>query len=166
MNTRLLFIISSLLAIALGVMSIIGLPEHLKWWGVGIGAVLVVLLAAIYHSTIKPVIVARRGLEMLRSQDFNVRLMKVGTPEADKIVDLFNHLITKLKNERLRLREQDTFLHLLIDASPMGVIMVDLDERITMVNPALLKISGISKSDSPTGAKLQDVGSAIITHLA
>ncbi len=166
MNTRLLFIISSLLAIALGVMSIIGLPEHLKWWGAGIGAVLVLLLAAIYHSTIKPVIVARRGLEMLRSQDFNVRLMKVGTPEADKIVDLFNHLITKLKNERLRLREQDTFLHLLIDASPMGVIMVDLDERITMVNPALLKIAEISKSDSPAGAKLQDVGSAIITHLA
>ncbi|MDE6071944.1 MAG: PAS domain-containing sensor histidine kinase, partial [Muribaculaceae bacterium] len=79
---------------ALAVIIFINLPSPLRWWGAVIGALSLILLWLLYRSTVKPVIVARRGLDLLAAQDFNNRLIKVGEPGADKIVTLFNDLMT------------------------------------------------------------------------
>ena len=47
--------------------------------------------------------------------------------------------MNQLKEERLRLREQNHFLDLLISVSPMGVIILTLDEQISMANKAALE---------------------------
>ena len=47
-------------------------------------------------------------------------------------------MMNQLKEERLHLREQNHFLDLLIKTSPMGVIILTVDERISMVNKAAL----------------------------
>ena len=44
-------------------------------------------------------------------------------------------MMEQLKNERLRLREQNHFLDLMINASPMGVIIMTLDEEVSQLNP-------------------------------
>ena len=76
---------------------------------------------------------------MLQAQDFSSRLAPVGQREADRIVSIFNRMMNQLKEERLRLREQNHFLDLLISVSPMGVIILTLDERISMTNKAALE---------------------------
>ena len=81
-------------------------------------------------------------MELLKEQDFSSRLSRVGQKEADRIVDIFNKMMEQLKNERLHLREQNHFLDLLINASPMGVIMLNLDKEVLSVNPAALFLAG------------------------
>ena len=86
----------------------------------------------------KPLNSIAGGMDLLQAQDFSSRLAPVGQREADRIVSIFNRMMNQLKEERLHLREQNHFLDLLIRTSPMGVIILTLDERISMVNKAAL----------------------------
>jgi len=86
-------------------------------------------------------------MELLREQDFSSRLSPVGQYEADRVVNIFNRMMEQLKNERLRLREQNNFLDLLIKASPMGVIITSLDEDLSELNPMALKMLGVRLED-------------------
>ena len=92
-----------------------------------------------YRKVIKPINSIAGGMDLLQAQDFSSRLSPIGQQEADRIVKVFNRMMDQLKEERLRLREQNHFLDLLISVSPMGVIILDLDERISMANKAALE---------------------------
>lgn len=97
--------------------------------------VLLVLFLGWYY--IRPMRTIIRGVELLREQDFASRLSPVkGNPWANRIVDLFNRMMGQLRDERLRLREQNHFLDLLVQASPMGVVLMNLDGKLTSTNPA------------------------------
>jgi nitrogen fixation/metabolism regulation signal transduction histidine kinase len=78
-------------------------------------------------------------MDLLQAQDCSSRLAPVGQKEADHIVSIFNRMMQQLKDERTRLREQNHFLDLLISVSPMGVIILTLDEQISMANKAALE---------------------------
>ncbi|MDE6336097.1 MAG: PAS domain-containing sensor histidine kinase, partial [Muribaculaceae bacterium] len=94
-------------------------------WGV---AVLCVVLVVIFHRKVtRPLRAIANGVYMLREQDFTNRLKHVGDKEADQVVDLFNGMMMSLKRERRKLREQDYLLALLIDVSPMGIILLEPD---------------------------------------
>ena len=95
-----------------------------------------------YRRAVKPMDSVMNGLELLKEQDYNSRLRKVGQTEADKIIEVFNRLMGALKEERVHLEEQNYLLDLLITASPMGVIIFDFDKKIMQANPAALKIMG------------------------
>ena len=90
----------------------------------------IIYLFVFYRRIIKPLHIIGNGMELLKEQDFSSRLGKVGQTEADRVVDVFNKMMEQLKNERLHLREQNHFLDLLVNASPMGVIILNLDEEI------------------------------------
>ena len=92
-----------------------------------------------YRKVVKPLNSIAGGMDLLQAQDFSSRLSPVGQREADHIVSIFNRMMNQLKEERLRLREQNHFLDLLISVSPMGVIILTLDERISMANKAALE---------------------------
>ena len=98
-----------------------------------------VYLVYFYKKVIKPLNSIAGGMDLLQAQDFSSRLAPVGQREADRIVSIFNRMMNQLKEERLRLREQNHFLDLLISISPMGVIILTLDERISMANKAALE---------------------------
>ncbi len=87
------------------------------------------------------------GIELIKEQDFSSRLKNVGQVEADYIVDIFNRMMQQLKDERLRLLEQNYFLDLLIAASPMGVIILDFDEQISSMNPVAKEILQASQTE-------------------
>ena len=95
-------------------------------------------LVYFYRKVVKPLNSIAGGMDLLQAQDFSSRLAPVGQREADRIVAIFNRMMNQLKEERLRLREQNHFLDLLISVSPMGVIILNLDERISMVNKSAL----------------------------
>ena len=116
----------------------------------GIVILTIIYLLVFYSRIIKPLHIIGNGMELLKEQDFSSRLSHVGQKEADRIVDIFNKMMEQLKNERLHLREQNHFLDLLINASPMGVIMLNLDKEVLSVNPAARKMLGIVRfADSP-----------------
>ncbi len=131
----------------------------------GLLALAAVLLALLFRSVILPKEMVMKGMRLIASQDFNNRLSKVGDSDADRIVDLFNMMIDKLRGERLRNMERESFLNLLIDASPMGVAILDFDRNISMVNSAWLKILGISSEEEIVGKRLEDVNASLVPEM-
>lgn len=113
----------------------------------GVGPFYPVLSPVFYRKIVKPLNSIGSGMELLREQDFSSRLSPVGQYEADRIVNVFNRMMEQLKNERLRLREQNNFLDLLIKASPMGVILTTLDEDLSELNPMAQKMLGVRQED-------------------
>lgn len=124
-------------------------------WGVEllIGGTLV-YLAYFYRKVVQPLDMVANGMDLLREQDFSSRLRPVGQAEADRIVQIFNRMMSQLKEERMRLREQNRFLDLLIDVSPMGVIIFDFDYRVTMINKAALRFLALSDDGALKGRTL------------
>lgn len=102
----------------------------------GLVVLLLIYLWYFYRKTIRPYDTLIGGVELVRDLDLTTRLAPSGQHETDIIVRTFNDLLNRLRSEHLRLEEQYTFLNLLIEASPMGVIQCDLDGNITSMNPA------------------------------
>ena len=102
----------------------------------GLVVVLLVYLGYFYRKTIRPYDTLIGGMELVRDLDLTTRLAPSGQHETDIIVRTFNDLLNRLRSEHLRLEEQYTFLNLLIEASPMGVIQCDLNGNISSMNPS------------------------------
>ncbi|MDE6649876.1 MAG: PAS domain-containing protein [Muribaculaceae bacterium] len=113
-------------------------------WGMAL--VGTVLLVVFYRNVMRPLRTIANGIDLLRAQDFSSRLSHVGQREADRIVDMFNGMMGSLKHERLKLREQNHFLDLLIDVSPMGILLLGSDGKVTGCNKAAVRFLG---QDSP-----------------
>ena len=140
---------------------------NLIYFYIGEGLVLFILcyLPFFYRKIVKPLNSIGSGMELLREQDFSSRLSPVGQYEADRIVNVFNRMMEQLKNERLRLREQNNFLDLLIKASPMGVILTTLDEDLSELNPMAQKMPGVRQEDV-LGKKMNEIDSPLAAELA
>lgn len=140
---------------------------NLIYFYIGEGLVLFILcyLPFFYRKIVKPLNSIGSGMELLREQDFSSRLSPVGQYEADRIVNVFNRMMEQLKNERLRLREQNNFLDLLIKASPMGVILTTLDEDLSELNPMAQKMLGVRQEDV-LGKQMNEIDSPLAAELA
>ena len=140
---------------------------NLIYFYIGEGLVLFILcyLPFFYRKIVKPLNSIGSGMELLREQDFSSRLSPVGQYAADRIVNVFNRMMEQLKNERLRLREQNNFLDLLIKASPMGVILTTLDEDLSELNPMAQKMLGVRQEDV-LGKKMNEIDSPLAAELA
>jgi len=147
----LFWILTVLLMIALGILtyySFYASSPYMFFVVEGLLLLTVIYLIIFYHRIVKPLHIIGNGMELLREQDFSSRLSIVGQTEADKVVEVFNKMMEQLKNERLHLREQNHFLDLLIKASPMGVIVLDLDGKIQSVNQAARLMLGLGDYDA------------------
>lgn len=131
----------------------------------GVIAFLLIFWLIFNRKIVKPLELIGNGMDLLREQDFSSRLTQVGQFEADRVVNIFNRMMDQLKNERLRLREQNHFLDLLIQASPMGVVIVDFDGRVTQVNPMAVKMFGLP-AEQLHGCRLAEVQAALAKELA
>lgn len=125
-----------------------------------------VYLFIFYRRIVKPLQIIGSGMELLKEQDFSSRLSRVNQSEADRIVDVFNKMMERLKNERLHLREQNHFLDLLINASPMGVVILDLDKVVQSVNPAAGRMLGAQSVADVLGSPLAALDSLLAAELA
>ena len=122
-------------------------------------------LVYFYKKVIKPLNSIAGGMDLLQAQDFSSRLSPVGQREADRIVSIFNRMMNQLKEERLRLREQNHFLDLLISVSPMGVIILTLDEQISMVNKAALKFLDAGAEDDVLNKTMDELTGTLAEEL-
>ena len=124
-----------------------------------------VYLVYFYKKVIKHLNSIAGGMDLLQAQDFSSRLSPVGQREADRIVSIFNRMMNQLKEERLRLREQNHFLDLLISVSPMGVIILTLDERISMANKAALEFLDAGSEDDVLNKTMDELTGSLAEEL-
>lgn len=120
----------------------------------------------LYRQLVKPYKTLQSGLDLLKAQDFASRLRYVNNKEANNLIDIFNKMIGRLKEERLSVREKNRFLDLLIQDSPQGLMILDFDEHITDINPAGLKLLGLKELSAVKGKKLIDADFDIAAELA
>ena len=134
------FILAFLLIVVWVILLFVATQENGGKFYLKEGIVTFSLFYLIYFNrkVVKPLNSIAGGMDLLQAQDFSSRLSPVAQREADRIVAIFNRMMNQLKEERLRLREQNHFLDLLISVSPMGVFLLTLDERISMANKAAL----------------------------
>lgn len=126
----------------------------------GIALIALILL---YRSVVSPMGALDRGINLLKAQDFASRLSHVDYAPADRIVDTFNSMMTQLRGERLRVREQNQFLDLLVDASPMGIIVLGFDGTVSNANPAALQMLA---STDLKGRRLADIPGELAAAIA
>lgn len=124
-------------------------------------AILFILIIAIHRSIVRPMNAVVSGMDLLRQQDFASRLVKVGQKDADRIVDIFNSMMDRLKSQRLIVRERNEFLDLLIHESPVGVIIFDTMGSVESANPAAARLFGMPDADSIAGVRLRDLPSSL-----
>jgi two-component system nitrogen regulation sensor histidine kinase NtrY len=104
------------------------------------------------------------GVRLLRESDFMSRLRPVGHPEMDTLVEVYNGMADNLRDERTRLQEQQQFLVQVLEQSPSSVVVLDLDGRIELVNPAGARLLGRERQ-ALQGRPLGDVPSPVAAAL-
>ena len=161
------FILAFLLAVVWAVLLFIATKENgWRFYLVeGLITLSLVYLVYFYRKVIKPLNSIAGGMDLLRAQDFSSRLAPVGQREADRIVQVFNRMMDQLKEERLRLREQNHFLDLLISVSPMGVIILTLDEKISMTNKAALEFMDEGPEENLIGKGMDELNGTLAVEL-
>ncbi|MCG8308180.1 MAG: ATP-binding protein [Cytophagales bacterium] len=87
------------------------------------------------------------GIDSIADKDFSIKFLPVGQPEFDRLIDVYNRMIDQLRLERTKANEKHFFLEKLIEASPAGVIILDMDNNIRTINRAGLQILGLKNSE-------------------
>jgi len=109
------------------------------YWFLLIEAVLIisaVIAFRIYSRMVRPLDLIASGIQSIRDRDFAINFRKSGSRELDGLISVFNQMMEQLRTERRIQQEQHFFLKKLMDAAPVGIIILDGNERIREVNPA------------------------------
>ena len=114
-------------------------PVFLASFAVGL-----VLLRSIFG----PLELIRSGTQTVAEGDFNTRLLPAGSPEIDALTGVYNQMIDRLREERIHVAEQRSFLADLMVASPAGIVVYDFDRRFVQMNGAAQRILGVEAASS------------------
>ena len=87
-----------------------------------------------------PLDLIRTGAELIGERDFTSQFREVGQPEMDSLIRIYNQMIDRLREERLKQQEQHYFLEKILAASPAGILTLDFDRRVSSLNPAAEKL--------------------------
>ena len=145
MNLKRFLILLILLLLSLtGLLFFFTLRQGAWAFYVAEGALIVsiIILLIFYSRIVKPIRTLAQGMDMLKMQDFNHRLVAVGQVEADAVAETFNAIIARLRSEQIHTREQEHFLNLLINNSPTAIILLDGESRVSIANNAALSLLG------------------------
>lgn len=126
----------------------------------------IILSSFIYKKLIRPYHIMLSGMQLLKEQDFSTHLRPVKNKEANQLIDIFNRMITQLRNERAMVREKNHFLDLLIQASPQGIVILNFNKQISDINPAGLKLLNINHISSVKGKALREAPFELAGSLA
>jgi nitrogen fixation/metabolism regulation signal transduction histidine kinase len=123
----------------------------------------VVLGAALVQRAFLPAELVQSGAELIEEGDFTARLRPVGEPRTDHLIGVYNKMIDRLREERLKHEEQNLFLDRVLAASHAGVLTLDFEGRIAQVNPAAERILG---NGVAAGRTLAGVGGPVASAMA
>lgn len=104
------------------------------------------------------------GKGLIKARDFNSRFPETGYPEMDQLVEFYNRIADSLRSEKILMQEQNFFLEKILAVSPTGVITMDFDKKITMVNPAAEKLINLNAAEL-IGRRLSGLQLPLAIHL-
>ena len=166
---RLIAALILVLTVGTAVLVLVLAPEKKEWTWLVIqicAVAVIILLAILYRKTVRPIDTLSRGIDLLKEQDFSTRLRPVGQTDADRIIELFNRMSHQLHEEEVRAQEQNHFLELLIAASPMGVLIMDIDGKLSSANPAMCRFLGLTGIGTYKGLSLDESGLPLLRLMA
>ncbi len=103
--------------------------------------------------------------EFIKENDFNTKFVSLKNNELNSMVQVYNEMIDKLRRERLLQKEQFHFLDKIIKASPSGIILMDLDQKIISMNPMAEQITGL-RVDEVIGRRTDEVRNTIFRGIS
>lgn len=124
---------------------------------IGLGVMLV-------RSFFIPLELIRTGSELISERDFTSQFRAVGQPEMDALIRIYNDMIGRLRDERLKLQEQHYFLDRVLTASPAGILTLDFDGRIDLLNPSVERLLGLGEEAG--GQRLAELAHPLGSELA
>lgn len=155
------------------------LLRHAPLWLFGIELLFVLSLGVGVHlarRALQSLAFAADATRLLREDELTSRFTPVGDPEIDALIAVYNRMVDRLRDERVRLQEQHHFFRQVVDASPAGLLVLDFDGRVSDLNPAAERLMGqtraaamgepIAAADSPLAealAALPPGGAAIVS---
>jgi len=87
-----------------------------------------------------PLDLIQTGAELISERDFTSSFVPVGQPEMDVLIDVYNKMIDRLRDERLAAAEQGELLEKIVEASPAAIVICDFDGNIERRNPAAIRL--------------------------
>ena len=106
----------------------------------------------------------RESAQLLEDSDFMSRVREVKQPDVDRLIHVYNGMVDALRGERVQLQEQQHFLSLILRESPGGIVVLDFDGGITLVNPAAERLLQ-SGRDTLIGTRLDALDRALARDL-
>ncbi|TAK66225.1 MAG: sensor histidine kinase, partial [Bacteroidetes bacterium] len=119
----------------------------------------------LFRAIFRPLELLAMGVDVMKDQDFSTRLRTVGQPEMDPLIEVYNRMADHLRQERIRLQEQQFFLEKVLNVSPSAIIMLDYDARISYVNPAAESLLSMEVSQL-NGKRFDEINSQVLHTLA
>ena len=119
-----------------------------------------VISYSVYKSFIRPIELMKSGTNAIKDEDFNIKYLKTGSSDVDHLITTFNEMIDRLRVEKLRTIEQSYFLENLIEESPVGVIIMDFDNKISDINDRAAHYLSVVNKDA-IGRSLDHIPGAL-----
>jgi signal transduction histidine kinase len=119
------------------------LVRQYPYWLIAAEAVLVVSFVvglALVRRFLASVSFVDDSAQLLEDSDLMSRYREVGQPSLDRLIRVFNRMVDSLRDERVRLQEQQQFLARVLKESPGGIVVLDFDGGVEMANPAALRL--------------------------
>ncbi|GAA4352625.1 ATP-binding protein [Hymenobacter saemangeumensis] len=103
----------------------------------------IVLTVQLYNGFVRPFHLIAAGTSAIRAKDFSMKFVPVGQREMDQLIEVYNHMIDELREERVSQHEKSFLLERIIQASPAGILILDFEGRIEGVNAAAERFVGL-----------------------
>lgn len=144
----------------LAVISFVVLREDPLWLLAveGLFVLSVALGVMLVRAFFVPLDLIRTGAELIGERDFTSQFREVGQPEMDALIRIYNRMIDRLREERLKLQEQHYFLDRVLTASPAGIVTLDFDGRVDSINPAAGRLLQAAP-ENVKGKEMPELGS-------
>ncbi len=162
-----LYVYIAIVHVALAVAAVPILLANTAWLFLVEGLFVVSLITGLrlVGSVFRGVERVRLGASFLADEDYSSRFLEIGQPELDQLIRIYNRMADGLRNERIRLHEQNFFLERLMDASPVGVLTFDFDGRVAAANPVAERMLGVA-TGTIVGKPFEDVGSDLAVEIS
>ena len=130
------------LHLVLAAAAVVILLEHQDWlFAVELGFVVSIVVSyRMVNALFVPMELIRTGAELINERDFTSKFVPIGQPEVDRLIEIYNVMIDRLREERLAAEEQQHLLQKIVEASPSGIVICDFGGSLQQVNPSAARL--------------------------
>ncbi|MFK7934308.1 MAG: HAMP domain-containing protein [Saprospiraceae bacterium] len=126
-----------LLHLLMGYLAFLLIGEEKIWFLVVELGILASLFLSylLYKQLIAPLNLIASGAAAIEDQDFQVKFLKTGSREMDRLITVYNAMIEQLKTERQQTQEQHYFMQQIFQTSPSAILLLNFDNQLVYANP-------------------------------